>query len=85
VTAAVRRNARPYLVLAVGAGLATLCVYVVGVPWLAAVTHMGLARGAAVGALPFIPGDVLKAAVAVPLIWAVDRAVTRVAPASSRG
>lgn len=44
--------------------LATLVVYAVGVPWLAATRALPLAAALAAGMLPFIPGDVLKAGLA---------------------
>ncbi|MCL6594416.1 MAG: biotin transporter BioY [Alicyclobacillus sp.] len=46
-------------------------VYLVGVPWLAAVKHYDLTRALLEGCYPFLPGDTLKAVVtavvAVPL------------------
>ncbi|MCL6637285.1 MAG: biotin transporter BioY [Alicyclobacillus sp.] len=49
----------------------TAWVYLVGVPWLAAVKHYGLTRALLEGCYPFLPGDTLKAVVtavvAVPL------------------
>ncbi|HEU5314654.1 MAG TPA: biotin transporter BioY [Chloroflexota bacterium] len=44
--------------------LATAAVYACGVPWLMAVTGLPLAAALAAGALPFLPGDVLKAGLA---------------------
>jgi len=41
-----------------------LVVYAVGVPWLAASTGMTLGAALTAGALPFIPGDLFKVAVA---------------------
>jgi biotin transport system substrate-specific component len=38
--------------------------YAFGVPWLSLVTGMSLGKAAALGALPFIPGDVFKAVIA---------------------
>lgn len=46
--------------------------YAVGVPWLMAVTHVGILRGLELGAFPFLPGDALKLALAIfclPLAW----------------
>jgi biotin transport system substrate-specific component len=60
-----------------GLTAATLLIYCAGVPWLALVTGMGLSRGLIVGAALFLPGDILKLAVAVPLIRAVDLALVR--------
>ncbi|HET9682116.1 MAG TPA: biotin transporter BioY [Candidatus Limnocylindrales bacterium] len=52
--------------------IANLAIYVVGVPWLAAVTHNDLAWAIRNGFTPFIVGDVLKlalAAVVFPAAW----------------
>lgn len=61
------------MALGVGVGLAAL--YAVGVPWLAAVQGFSLERAAAVMA-PFVPPDVLKAALAVAAVggghWLLD-------------
>lgn len=45
----------------------TVLVYLIGVPWLKTVTQMTWAKAVAVGMLPFLPGDILKAAAAVLL------------------
>ena len=45
-----------------------VAVYVPGVIWLALMTGMGLGKAVVVGAVPFIPGDVLKALLAA-FIW----------------
>jgi biotin transport system substrate-specific component len=63
------------VLLAGGALLATACVYLVGIPWLSAVTGLGLREALGPGLLPFIPGDLLKAALAVALVRAIDRAL----------
>jgi len=53
-------------VLAAGTVLAESAIYACGVPWLAVVYAGGdLGRALAVGAVPYLLGDVLKAAVAV--------------------
>ena len=58
---------RPWRLLGVlAAGI--VAVYVPGVIWLALVTGMGLGKAVVVGALPFVPGDVLKALLAAT-IW----------------
>jgi len=46
-------------------------VYAVGVPWLAAVTGMPPAKAVAVGMVPFLIGDVLKVAAAIPISRAI--------------
>lgn len=52
-------------ILAMIAG--TLVIYCCGIFWLKLISGMGLLESAAVGMLPFLPGDLLKIAVAVPL------------------
>jgi len=52
-------------ILAVAAG--SLIIYLMGVPWLKMVTQMTWAKAFTVGMLPFLPGDILKAAAAVLL------------------
>lgn len=62
---------RAVVSLAVGAALAGAAIYVVGLPWLMIVTGMGLREAVIAGMAPFVPGDILKAAVAVLLVRAV--------------
>lgn len=62
-------------VLALGAAVSGLSIYAVGLPWLMTVTGMSLGKAVTVAFLPFIPGDVLKAVVAVLVVRAVDRAL----------
>jgi biotin transport system substrate-specific component len=45
----------------------SVVIYAVGVSWLKILTGMTLAKTLAVGMVPFIPGDVIKIAVAVPI------------------
>lgn len=45
--------------------VASLTVYAIGVPWLKMVTQMDWQRAALLGMVPFLVGDVLKAAAAV--------------------
>jgi len=49
----------------------SLMVYLVGVPWLKAVTSMSWEKALMVGMLPFLPGDAVKAAAAVLLARAL--------------
>jgi biotin transport system substrate-specific component len=56
---------REVAVLATGALLAGAAIYCIGVPWLSVFTGSSLSRAAAVGAAPFLLGDLLKTAVAV--------------------
>ncbi|AZY51956.1 biotin transporter BioY [Bordetella avium] len=59
-----------YLLACLVGGVAA--VYAVGVPWLAAVTQMGLAK-AALAVVVFLPGDLVKALVAAWVAWRVER------------
>ncbi len=56
---------REIAVLAVGALLAGVAIYGVGLPWLSLFTGSSLSQAAAVGAVPFLLGDLLKTAVAI--------------------
>jgi len=47
--------------------LGTVAVYGLGVPWLKLVTNMSLSKTLALGMVPFLLGDALKIAVAIPL------------------
>ena len=49
----------------------TLVIYAAGVVWLKLVTHMAFGKALAVGMLPFLLGDALKIAAAVPVARAV--------------
>jgi biotin transport system substrate-specific component len=63
-----------FALLATGAIVAEAAIYAVGLPWLAVlVTGGDLARAAAVGAVPYLLGDLLKAAVAIGAIRAGSR------------
>ena len=48
-------------------------VYLVGVVWLAVVTGMDVQKALAIGALPFIPGDLIKVVVASGLGVALNK------------
>lgn len=62
------RPAGQLLLLAAGAVAAEVVIYCLGVPWLALVGGLGLREAATVGLVPFLLGDLLKAAVAVGAI-----------------
>lgn len=47
---------------------AALCVYSLGVGWLMLVAHLTPGQAAILGAVPFLPGEVLKLAAAIALI-----------------
>jgi biotin transport system substrate-specific component len=63
--------------LSAGALAASAAVYLFGVPWLALTGGLGLERALAVGLVPFILGDLLKAAVAVGAVYLGGRALSR--------
>jgi biotin transport system substrate-specific component len=71
--AAVRETA----VLGAGAVLAGAAIYCLGVPWLALFTGGSLSRAVAVGAVPFLWGDLLKTVVAVGALRAGTSALSR--------
>ncbi len=60
-------------VLSLGAGF--LVIYATGVPWLAFTADLSMVQAAAAGMLPFIPGDIVKAAVLVLLLRTVPTSV----------
>jgi biotin transport system substrate-specific component len=56
----------------------SLIIYMIGVPWLAAILHVSLLKAFMLGMLLFIPGDLLKlliAAALLPTAWAIVHAV----------
>jgi biotin transport system substrate-specific component len=61
------------IVGALGAmAIGNVVIYLIGVPWLMAVTHVDLATGIAQGLTPFLIGDAIKlilAALAFPAAW----------------
>ena len=63
--------------LIAGTVAASVVIYLIGVPWLAAVIGMSLGKAFVVGCAPFLVGDALKAAVAVLLVRAVGAALDR--------
>ncbi|AOY59969.1 biotin transporter BioY [Desulfococcus multivorans] len=74
----------------VAMSLGALVIYAMGVPYLKVVTGMSWSRAAAVGMLPFLIGDVLKIAAAVPIArtlrpMTVGRLASHPADGYSRG
>jgi biotin transport system substrate-specific component len=55
----------------------TLLIYVVGVPWLMAMTHSDLGAALSMGVRPFLVGDVLKVLLAAGLLPSAWRFVRR--------
>jgi biotin transport system substrate-specific component len=75
-----RAAVRRMVVLAAGALLASAVIYLIGVPWLALAGGLGLHRAVAVGLVPFLLGDLLKAAVAVGAVYLGGRALSQRRP-----
>ena len=71
---------RRLLFLAFGAAIASAAIYILGVPWLALFGGLGLQRAVAVGLVPFLLGDGLKAAVAVGAVYLGGRALSQWRP-----
>jgi biotin transport system substrate-specific component len=64
--------------------IGTLIVYACGVPWLKLVTGMPLSKALAVGMYPFLVGDALKIAAAIPIAKALKPIMTaRMVPATA--
>ncbi|AKL94308.1 biotin transporter BioY [Clostridium aceticum] len=55
-----------------------IVIYAFGITWLSIVTGMGLAQAFQVGALLFIPGDLLKVLIATPLAIKLNQRIGRV-------
>jgi biotin transport system substrate-specific component len=68
------------LILGLGAVVASAAIYAVGVPWLSLFAGLGLQRAVAVGLVPFLLGDALKAAVAVGAVYLGGRALSQWRP-----
>jgi len=68
---------REIALLTAGALLAGAAIYGVGLPWLSLFTGRSLTAAAAVGAVPFLLGDLLKTAVAVGAVRSGARALSR--------
>ncbi len=58
-------------------GLGFLVPYLTGVPWLASVTGLSLGEALVVGALPFLPGDLIKGILLVVLVHRIPESVRR--------
>ncbi|MCE5286657.1 MAG: biotin transporter BioY, partial [Pelosinus sp.] len=55
-----------------------IVVYIFGVLWLNFVTGIGFDKALVTGALPFIPGDLIKVAIAAFIGAAVNRRLSKV-------
>ena len=60
-----KRHRHVFDIVAVVCG--ALIVYACGIPWLKVLTGMTWGKTAAIGMLPFLPGDLLKVAAVVPV------------------
>lgn len=67
----VRRPRAAAYLLTGSALVSTLIIHVVGIPWLMVSTHMGLVAALAVGFVPFIIGDLVKAILAALIVRSV--------------
>lgn len=56
--------------------LGSMVIYFFGITWLKALTGMPLAKTLIVGMIPFLPGDILKIAAAVPIVRTVRPIIT---------
>jgi biotin transport system substrate-specific component len=61
----------PLLVTALSVGF--LAVYLIGVPWLAFILDLPMGAAIAAGALPFLPGDFVKAVILFLLVRALSK------------
>jgi biotin transport system substrate-specific component len=77
VTGATLTGWRSLGILALGVAAASAVIYAVGVPWLAVFTGGGLGSAFALGAVPFLLGDLLKGAVAVGALCVGGKALAR--------
>ncbi|MGC5627177.1 biotin transporter BioY [Georgenia sp. Z1344] len=81
VGALARRRADRSVVGTAGLAVAsTVTIYAVGVPWLMTFLDVDLATGLSLGVVPFLVGDVIKAAAAalvLPGAWTLVRRVRR--------
>lgn len=59
-----------------GLALGSAVIYLVGLPWLSAVTGLGLWETLVAGLLPYLPGDLLKAAAAFALVRGLQPVIT---------
>jgi biotin transport system substrate-specific component len=57
--------------------LGSMVIYFFGIVWLKALTGMTLGKTLIVGMVPFIPGDILKIAAAVPIAKALRPIINR--------
>jgi len=63
----------------------SLIVYACGVPWLKFVTGMAWGKALAAGMLPFLPGDALKVAAAIPVARSLRPVIEKGGAHSAKG
>ncbi|QTA79251.1 Biotin transporter [Desulfonema limicola] len=63
-----QKTGKPFVFDLIAMICACLIVYGIGVPWLKLMTGMDWAKAFSAGMLPFLPGDGLKIAAAVPIV-----------------
>ena len=71
-----RGLARGFVGTALSALLVSAALYVPGLAWLTAATPLDLSGAATVGALPFLPGDAVKAVAAALIVSGAWTALT---------
>lgn len=72
-----RRADRSVLPMALAAIASTTAVYALGVPWLAGFLGVGLVEALAIGVVPFLIGDAIKAVAAAALLPATWKLVEK--------
>lgn len=74
---ALRRFPKNRAIHAAGIILGTACLYFIGTYWLSHLTGRTFAQALAAGVIPFIPGDIAKAAAAMLIAPAICRRLQR--------
>lgn len=75
----VERFPQKRLLCALGMILGTIITYIFGTFWLSAQLHLSFTEGLAVGALPYLPGDIVKIAAALIIGPALKARVSKMA------
>ena len=78
ITGFIYERFRPILISEVLAVLVgSLAIYSLGIPWLKMVTQMSWPKTFMIGMIPFLPGDIIKAAMAIVLAHAIRPILNR--------
>ncbi|MCC5910954.1 MAG: biotin transporter BioY [Clostridiaceae bacterium] len=56
-------------------------IYILGIPWFISVTAMDLQQSIALAVLPYIPGDLIKVAIATPLALKLNQRISKLVTA----